>query len=160
MQKTWIVAADSNRARIFELSSDDSLREIEDMYNPEGRESEREQTSDARGRFGQGAQGGRGGAGDAVSPGGHGQAHTAEPEQSAREHDVAMFSKQLVRYLDQARNEQRFDKLRVIAAPKFLGLIRQNMTKEVQKMVESEIPKEIAGLDSNAMEQYLRQLPH
>lgn len=162
MQTTWVVAADSNRARIFQLSaSGDKLQEIEDMFNPEGRQSEREQTSDAGGRFAQGAHGGGGvGGGSDLGAGARGQGHTSEAQESAREHDVNMFSKQLVRYLDQARNEHRFDKLRVIAAPKFLGLIRQNMSKECQKMVEEEVSKEIAGLESKDVEQYVRSLLH
>jgi len=160
MRTTWVIAADSNRARVFELSdSGHKLREIEDMLNPEARQMEREQVTDAGGRFGQGGQGGEGGPGN-LGPGARGQAHTSEPQQSVREHEVEMFSKQLGRYLDQARNEHRFDRLRVIAAPKFLGLIRQNMSKEVEKMVEEEIPKNISGFESREVEQYLRQLPH
>ena len=159
MQTTWVIAADSNRARVFELDKGDKLREIEDMVNPEGRLMDREQVTDAGGRFGQGGQGGDGGPGD-LGAGARGQAHTHEPHQTSREHEVEMFSKQLGRYLDQARNEHRFDRLRVIAAPKFLGLIRQNMSKEVQKMVEEEIPKNITGLDDHQVEQYLREKLH
>jgi len=166
MQTTWVIAADSNRARIFEMSpGGDKLREIEDMFNPEGRQSVGEQVSDAEGSFAQGGPvrgGGSTGPGIAggAMGGSRGQGSTGEPQETWREHDVNMFSKQLVRYLDQARNEHRFDKLRVIAAPRFLGLIRQNMNKEVQKMVEEEIPKEITGLDTRNVEQYLQSLLH
>jgi protein required for attachment to host cells len=164
MQTTWVIAADSNRARIFELTAGDKLQEIEDMYNPEGRQSGREQVEDAEGRFSQGGPvGGSIGAGGSVGAavaGARGQGSTGQPQETPREHDVNMFSKQLVRFLDQARNEHRFDKLRVIAAPKFLGLIRQNMSKEVQKMVEQEIPKDIAWLGNNNVEQYVRQMLH
>jgi protein required for attachment to host cells len=165
MQTTWVIAADSNRARIFEMAEGNKLREIEDMYNPEGRQSTGEQVSDAEGSFAQGGpvrgggSTGPGVAGAAIG-GSRGQGSTGEPQETWREHDVNMFSKQLVRYLDQARNEHRFDKLRVIAAPKFLGLIRQNMNKEVQKMVEEEIPKEITGLDTRNVEQYIQSLLH
>lgn len=166
MQTTWVIAADSNRARIFELSAGgDKLSEIEDMYNPEGRQSMGEQVSDAEGSFAQGGpvrgggSTGPGVAGAAIG-GSRGQGSTGEPQETWREHDINMFSKQLVRYLDKARNEHRFDKLRVIAPPRFLGLIRQNMNKEVQKMVEEEIPKEITGLDTRNVEQYLQSLLH
>jgi protein required for attachment to host cells len=159
MQTTWVIAADSNRARIFELSGrDGKLQEIEDMHNPEGRQQEREMVTDANGRFGQGSSQSAGvGTGNV---GTRGQAHNHEPQQTTREHEVEMFSKQLVRYLDQARNEHRFDKLRVIAAPKMLGLIRQNMSKEAHRMVEEEIPKNISGLEGREVEEYLRQLQH
>lgn len=155
MPTTWVLAADSNRARFFELSSGDKLNEIEDMFNPEGRQQEHEIVTDDEGRFGQGANGGS----SASNPGPgarSNQAHTSEPQQTAREHDVEMFTKQVVRYIDQARNEHRFDKLRVIAAPKMLGLIRQNLSKEAQKMVEEEIAKNITGLEGHQVEEYLR----
>jgi protein required for attachment to host cells len=166
MQTTWVIAADSNRARIFELSAGgDKLNEIEDMFNPEGRQQLGEQVSDAEGNFAQGGPSrGMGSTGPGVMGaaigGARGQGSTGEPQETVREHDINMFSKQLVRYLDQARNEHRFDKLRVIAPPKFLGLIRQNMSKEVQKMVEAEIPKEITGLETRNVEQYLQSLLH
>jgi protein required for attachment to host cells len=159
MQTTWVIAADSSRARIFELSSGDKLQEIEDMINPEGRQQDREVQTDADGRFGQGANGGS--SASTPGPGARGnQANTAEPQQTIREHDVEMFTKQVVRYIDHARTEHRFDKLRVIAAPKMLGLIRQNLSKESQKMVEEEIPKNIAGLEGHQVEQYLRTKAH
>lgn len=166
MQTTWVIAADSNRARIFEMSpGGGKLLEIEDMFNPEGRQSLGEQVSDAEGNFAQGGpMRGEGSTGAGIAGAGlggaRGQGSTGEPQETWREHDINMFSKQLVRYLDKARNEHRFDKLRVIAAPKFLGLIRQNMNKEVQKMVEEEIPKEITGLDTRNVEQYLQSLLH
>jgi protein required for attachment to host cells len=161
MHTTWVIAADSERARIFELSDrGDKLQEIEDMFNPEGRQQEREINTDREGRFAQGANAGSSpsnpGPGARSNPG-----HTAEPQQTIREHDIEMFTKQVVRYIDQARNEHRFDKLRVIAAPKMLGLIRQNLSKEAQKMVEEEIPKNIAGLEEHEVAEYLRQnKPH
>ena len=51
-KKTWIIAADSSRARIFEaIEPEQHLREIEDLANPEGRANNRELKSDAQGRY-------------------------------------------------------------------------------------------------------------
>jgi protein required for attachment to host cells len=167
MHTTWVLAADSERARIFELSdSDNTLQEIQDMVNPEGRMQEREVVTDREGRYGQGSTGAAGGTPGSSpgnpGPGGHGhQSHTAEPQQTPREHDIEMFTKQVVRYIDQARTENRFDKLRVIAAPRMLGLIRQNLSKEAQKMVEEEIPKNITGLEDHQLKEFLKNhKPH
>lgn len=161
MQTTWIIAADKNRARIFELSEDDKLQEIEDMYNPEGRMADRDEISDAYGRIAHGkstqvreSDVGSGGVGHRLP------SNTADLGQSMHEHHMDMFSKEVARYLDKARTEHRFEKLRVIADPKFLGMIRQNINKEVQKMVEEEIPKEIAQLKEHEIEQYLKQMRH
>lgn len=148
MQTTWVIAADSSRARIFEMSDEDAERfeEIDDLVNPEGRQDDREQRTDAKGRF--------------FGKGKREQGHTAEPHVGVIEHSVEMFSKQLGHYLDQARNEHRFDKLCLIAPPKFLGLIRQNLGEEAKKAVEEEIPKDLAWIADHDIEAYVRQRPH
>ncbi|MGZ8290130.1 MAG: host attachment protein [Telluria sp.] len=146
MQTTWVIAADSSRARIFEMEKDNQhLREIEDMVNPEGRQDGREIQTDAAGRFslGRGTQG-----------------HTSQPQSTPQQHDVELFSKQLGRYIDKACDEHRFDSLCVIAPPKFLGLIRENLSDQSRKAVQEEIPKDIAWFEEREIEDYLRTRPH
>lgn len=147
MQTTWILAADSSRARIFELhGAQDHLREIEDFVNPEGRASDTEINTDNLGRF---------------ATKGHGvQAHTGEPNVGPVEHETALFSKRVSDFLDQARIAHRYDKLCLIAFPKFLGLMRQNLSKEVQKLVEDEVPKDISGLNEREIEDYVKNKLH
>jgi protein required for attachment to host cells len=45
----------------------------------------------------------------------------------------------------------------LIAAPKFLGLIRSNLDKEVQKMVKEELPKDISTYTVQQIEEYIKQ---
>ncbi|MGH8807804.1 MAG: host attachment protein [Noviherbaspirillum sp.] len=147
MRTTWILAADSSRARIFEVHGlRDHLREIEDFANPAGRRGELDLTSDSRGRF--------------YGRGGSSQANTGEPSVDPVEHETELFSKQVSEYLDKARNEHRFDTLCLIAYPKFLGMMRQNLSKEVQKLVKDEVPKDISGLDAREIEDYFRNKLH
>ena len=146
MQTTWVIAADASRARIFEMEQVKvRLREIEYMLNPEGRQDGREIQSDADGRFslGRGTQG-----------------HTSEPQSTPRQHDVELFSKQLGRYIDKACDEHRFDSLCVIAPPKFLGLIRENLGDQSRKAVQEEIAKDIAWFEGREIEEYLQSRPH
>jgi len=147
MQTTWIVAADSSRARIFELHGlREPLREIEDFANPAGHAQNRELETDGLGRYyGKGEQQ---------------QGHTAEPRVDPVEHETDLFSKQVSDYLDQARVEHRYDKLRLIAYPKFLGLLRQNLSKEAQRMVEEEVPKDISMMKAREIEDYVKHRPH
>lgn len=148
MQTTWILAADNSRARIFEIhGAQDHLREVEDFVNPAGRAREDEIRSDNLGRFY-----GKGGAGN--------QAHTAEPNTDPVEHETELFSKQVSEFLDKARAEHRYDKLCVIAFPKFLGMMRQNLSKEVRQMVEDEVPKDISWQDAHEIEDYVKNRLH
>lgn len=142
MPTTWIIAADSSRARIFEVGKDnEKLREIEDMINPEGRQDERDIQSDADGQnfSGRGMQ-----------------RNTSQPQQTMLEHDIERFCKDVTRYLDKACYEHRFDALCVIAPPKFLGMMREHLGELARKAVTEEIPKDIAWFEPHEIEKYLR----
>jgi protein required for attachment to host cells len=145
MATTWIVAADSNRARIFQThSKQDHLQEIEDFANPAAHAKPTELETDNLGRF----------RGENMT------ASAREPKVDAVEHEIELFVKDVSDYLDKARTEHRYDKLCVIAFPKFLGRLRHDLSKEVQKLVEEEVPKDISGLDAREIEDYVRNRLH
>lgn len=144
---TWIVAADEHRARIFEADSPrDQFREIEAFLNPEARLREQDLNTDAKGRY----SGKRGLANGSA----------AEPDDSAVQHKTKLFSKSVSDYLNKARIERRYDQLALIAFPKFLGMLRQDMSKEVQQLVTKEISKNISGLESQQLAQYVKTWLH
>lgn len=148
MQTTWIVAADSSRVRIFEeLDAEHHLQEVQDFANPAGHAQEQELLTGKPYRRN-------------MSKGDLGGTHDGQPETDPVEHENIKFSKDVDAYLDKARNEHRFDRLRVIAAPHFLGLLRQNLSKETQKLVEEEIDKDISWFDKNEIEKFVQNLHH
>ena len=150
MQTTWIVAADSSRARILQVvGREHRLVEIQDFLNPKGRMHDRELITDAHPRFS-----GHGGVGKS------GERPTSGPgsdrqETAAVEHETELFAKQIDRYLDKARVKGRFDKLYLVAPPKFLGLLRQNLGKETAKHVAEEIDKDLFWFDVLQLEKYV-----
>jgi len=132
---TWIIAADASRARILQVTDRErELAEIEDLLNPEGRVHDRELISDAHPRFS-----GHGGAG---GPG------SDREETSAAEHATELFAKRVGEYLDKARTAHRYDRLHLIAPPRFLGQLRKELGKEVQKLVAEELPKDLSWLSA------------
>lgn len=147
MQTTWIIAADEHRVRIFEVEGVQSnFHEVEDFVNPEGRMREQDLMRDTKGRyFGKGEQ--------VIG-------HTAEPNISKTQHAEELFAKQISEYLDKARVEHRYDKLRVIAFSKFLGMLRKNMSKEAQRLVEDEVSRDISGFDEKEIEEYIKARLH
>jgi protein required for attachment to host cells len=147
MQTTWILAADSSRARIFEMhGAQDHLHEIEDFANSAGHATVGDLRTDARGRF--------------YGKGEREQAHTSEPEVDPIAHETELFSKQVSEFLDKACSQHRYDNLYVIAFPKFLGLMRQNMSKQVQRLVKEEVPKDMSKFDIREIEDYVRNQFH
>jgi protein required for attachment to host cells len=136
MTTTWIIAADASRARILQVTDrEQNLAEIEDLLNPEGRAHDRELISDAHPRF----SGTRGPGSD-------------REEMSATEHATELFAKRLGDYLDKARTAHRYDRLHLIAPPKFLGQLRKELGKEVEKLVAEELPKDLAWLNAREIQ--------
>jgi protein required for attachment to host cells len=143
-QATWVVIADSSRARIFETNTRrPHLLEIEDFVNSGGRSADIDLRTDERGRF--------------YGKGERNQAHTADPQVSPVEHENEIFSRTLTRYLGNALQEHRYKQLYVIAAPKFLGLLRRNLDKAVQESVVEELPNDISNFTTAQIEEFMKQ---
>src|SRR5690349_13226116 len=127
MPTTWIVTGDAARARILQVTGRNQLEEIESFDNPRARMSDRELTTDAHPRM-------RGSAG----PASDGQ------ETGAVAHETELFAKEIDRRLDHARTRNRFDRLFLLAPPRFLGLLRQNLSRETAKLVSDDIAQNLA----------------
>jgi protein required for attachment to host cells len=143
MSTTWVIAADKSRARIFQVAAGNHLEEIEDMVNPAGREADRELVTDAKGRY--------------YGKGERYQAHTAEPDVAPVVHETELYIKRLAHLLDKARAEHRFDKLRVLAPPKVLGMIRESLSDHTRATIKEEFPKEVAQFEPREIEDYIKQ---
>jgi protein required for attachment to host cells len=148
MANTWIVAADSSRARFLQVAGRGQLVEIESLLNPDGRMDERELITDAHPRFSGHGGIGKPGARSTSGPGSDRQ------ETSAQEHATDLFAKRVGVYLDKARTEHRYDKLVLVAPPKFLGALRKELGKEVEKLVVDELPKDLSSLSEAQLERY------
>jgi protein required for attachment to host cells len=135
MANTWIVAADASRARVLQVAGPKRLVEVDNLLNPDGRLEDREINTDARGRFSGG--------------------HTGEDEVGAVEHRTELFAKRLGDYLDKARTEHRYDELVLVAPPKFLGMMRKSLRKEVEKLVADQVPKDLSWFNQRDLEDYL-----
>jgi protein required for attachment to host cells len=143
MQTVWILAADNSRVRIFqEKDHQHHLLEVQDFAHPAGHASGRELETGAKGRF--------------YGKGERSQANTAEPNVDSVQHENELFSKEIGEFLEQARNEHRYNKLHLIAPPKFLGMLRKNLHKETQKLVGEEIAKDIAWEGKKQIEEFVR----
>ena len=139
MATTWIIAADESRARVLQvLDREQRLTEVDDLVNPGGRAQDRDLQTDAEPRF-NGSQGG---------PPSDGE------RQGAVEHSARTFAKEVGRYLDKARNEHRYDQLVLVAPPKFLGALRKELHKEVEKLVTEELPNDLSWFNAREIERY------
>ena len=150
MTTTWIIAADASRARILQVTDHEGhLEDVQDFVNPSARLHERDLTTDAEPRFN-----GHGGVGKAGSGRTGGPGNDREAKRKA-DYETEVFVRELGEFLDKARTAHRYDRLHLIAPPKFLGQLRKELGKEVQKLVAEELPKDLSWLNTRQLEQSL-----
>ena len=140
MKSTWVVVADSSRARIFNAETPFIIKEIEDISHSEGRLQEHDLTSDQRGNVVGGAGGG----------------HAFESRQDTKEHEAVKFAKSLAKHIDEARGKNQFEQLMIVSEPSFLGALRKELTDSSRKMVSFELDKNIT---THSVEDIRKHLP-
>jgi anti-anti-sigma factor len=142
---TWIVVADRAIARIFEQcgGSDAELRAVTTLRHPESRERMSDVVSDGQGSF-------RGG--------GIAGSESGEPTQDYEHRMSAAFAREVATYLDGARQRGSFSRLILIAAPMFLGSLRDSLSSPVRKLVERELAKDYTHLDGAEVVAHLGEL--
>lgn len=142
MDITWIVLADSARARIFTLTEPGAeLLERTTLSHPESRMHDRELTSDLPGR-----------AFDSHGQGRHGMEQRHDP----KEYEARTFAAEIAREIERIRRDEPFDALVLAAPPKFLGLLRSELDQGVHQLIVAEIGK---NLVKSAVKTLERQLP-
>ncbi|MFN2349005.1 MAG: host attachment protein [Thioalkalivibrio sp.] len=138
---TWVIVADASRARIFSAEkSFSSLQEVEDFSHPEGRLHDHEINSDRPGRSFDSAGDGRHAMGKEVPP---------------KKQETVRFAKLLCDRLNNARAKGVFEKLYIVAAPAFLGTMRQCMNSVTQKSIVGELDKNLTTHDLDSIRNHL-----
>lgn len=142
MQPTWIVAADHTRGRVFSMKGSE-FEEVHTLTHPEARVQTQVLESDRPGRSVESVGGAR---------------HALAPDVDSDEHERAMFAKEISDYVEQARRQQQFAKLVLIAEPKMLGSLRKELSGETMKLVEKELAKNITQQNEQEIRRYISSL--
>jgi len=148
MQPTWIVLADKGRARILQMNQPGrDLEEVEELTDAAAHAHNADFRHDATGRRAPAD----GYAGPQTM---QGNATTSAGEDKL-DHEAERFARQVAERLAEARREQRYERLRIVAAPKFLGRLRKVLPHEVSDAVVEEIDKDLLQLDRRELTQRL-----
>ena len=132
----WVLAADNSRARFFSAEKALSpLQEVLDLVDPQARLHEAELVTDRNGRD--------------RSPGA--QFHGVGSDRSVKSDGADRFAQQVCAELENGRTRGSFQKLYVVAAPSFLGLLRKHQSAPLRAMVAGEVDKNLAGQPSEAI---------
>jgi protein required for attachment to host cells len=139
----WVVVADEAIARILvsDGKTPGALRPERALTDPKAHAKEGQLDPHERGRR-SGVVSSEGG-----QPAGRNAGGGASLVASAGEEDVHLearsFARRVADHLAEACREQRFDELTLIAAPRFLGLLRKELDASVQERVVCELDKDL-----------------
>ncbi len=126
MSKTWVVVAESSRAKIFEVEttkSDKTLKELKGFTNSTSR-NHKSQLSGSQQKEGR-------------------QSKLTSIDNTHGDNERTVFARSLGQHLNSARNKGKFKKLILMSPPKFLGDLRKNLGHETIKYVVSVIDKNL-----------------
>lgn len=79
--------------------------------------------------------------------GGAGQRHGVDGERSTERHEMTNFAREVARKIDEDRLARVFDKLFIVAGPRMLGLLRQELPQRCRDVVAGEIAKDLMRQD-------------
>lgn len=142
MNTRWIVAADSSKARIFKALAGKKMEELETLTHPESRLTDRDMVSDRPGL--------------SMDRGGEGR-HGLEPSTDPKRQAAANFARIVAANLDKARSLQKYQELVIVAPPAFLGMLRDQFSKQVAQAIIREIPKNISVLSPAEIQKHIKE---
>lgn len=131
MHNTWILIANSAKARILEDSGDrNPLKLIREFNNPAGRARAADLVTGQSGRA-QNSTGQRA----SLAP-------RTDPRRNAQRH----FAQALVDALDNGRRHNAFDKLIIASASPFLGMLLEECDEQLRHGIRKSIPRNLCDL--------------
>ena len=144
MKSTWIIVAESARARIFTVSEiGGKFQEVADLSHPESRLHDRELSSDLPGRTFDSHGDGR---------------HAMEQATGPQEQEAQAFATEITRQIDRGQREGNFDSLVLVAPPKFLGRLRSELSKSARNALIGELDKNLVETDTKTIERHVSAL--
>ena len=141
MVRTWILVAESSRAKLYSaISHKGPLSEVNAFVHPEGRLHAGDLVSDRSG-----ADGGSIGQG----------LHVVDDKSIAKKQENINFAKEIAEYLEAGRIKGAFGRLVLVAPPAFLGLLRDNLNKEVLDLVTEQVDKNLVQQSATVVREHL-----
>ena len=154
----WVLVADEAIAKILRWpETGDQLESVEAITDPAAHARERDFDRDAQGRR----------AGSAPHGSRQNSPHRLRGESSvtasageADQHLEAQgFARRVAQHLAEALRQKRFDELRIVAAPRFLGHLRKELDPQVSAAVTEEINKDFIHYDEGELTRRLFPQP-
>lgn len=142
--KTWILVADSGKARIYNTvkprlfvkPNSKNLELVDEYVHTESRKKDSELVTDKQGHFGSG---------------------TFEEPTDPHRHVEDVFALELARILQHAQHEKKFHDLILIAPPTFMGMLNKHIPHTTAKLISTRIEKDYTYYDEQQLTTYLQE---
>jgi protein required for attachment to host cells len=143
MKRSWLVVADSSRARIFSYTDKHGTWDLEDeIDHPAARAPTSELVTDRQGRTRQS---------------GHASyAPAMSNEVDAHAQEEVKFARGLADRLTHGFDDHVYARLGVVAPPHFLGVLRKNLAERVAGKLFLELDKDYTAVGEDELKQRLR----
>jgi protein required for attachment to host cells len=140
MTTTWILVANAASAKLYANDGPHKgLRKIREFMHPASREKGSELVSDRPGHNQ-----------------GHGNGHGSYvPAHEPKEVEAEHFAVELCRQLDHGRSINAYQRLILVSAPAFLGLMNGHLNHHVKQLVSESFEKDYTKLDDKALASHL-----
>jgi protein required for attachment to host cells len=146
---TRLVMADQAEARFYDMEPiGGALTRVGEMTDPKAHLHNRDFKSDRPGRVFDHAPDGAHRRGSVAH-------HSTGGEETPRHHEAVAFASRIVHSLETARNAHEFDRLVVIAGPRFIGMLRSAMSKPLSDLIVFEVVKDLMHETEDAIRSHL-----
>lgn len=136
--KALIVVADAARARLFKTEEKiTDISELDELGHPESRLRDREL-----------------GSGTPVQSAN--QKGSLQPRTFPKDYEEQTFAKELGKHIKSLHNDLHFEELILIASPRFLGMLRNELDSTLDKLVSKSINKELLQADVDSIIEYIK----
>jgi protein required for attachment to host cells len=146
MYNTWILVAHDAGARVFESRGrGEGLDLLETIDHPEGRKRNRDINSDS---------GGRAFRRNSADP----RRAAMNRKESPHEVIVANFARMLCEKLRQARVDNQYGRLVLVAPPRLLGLLRSSLDRPTAQLIVGSLHKDLGSRSEAELVEHLREV--
>lgn len=73
------------------------------------------------------------------------------------EKDREKFAKRVGEYIEKGRLHQLYNRLRLAIEPKFLGMVRSDLSEDTRRLIFEQISEDLSGLNTSEIEGHLRR---
>lgn len=74
------------------------------------------------------------------------------------ENEKILFAKEIIKFLENGRKNNKYNKITLCAEPKFYGLLEKNVSKELSKLIQTSIKKDYVPLEKVELNKKIEEI--